>query len=141
MIVKIQSFTDVITNSSSSVFVMRESDIDYYKDSVPEDCLSINLITPEWIKRCPEEADMVCELINVDLSEISTYKKSDLFEGYGWWETPDQEAWDSFVELHKDKIEKAFKDLYWIDIEDHFVDAYDIISEAYKDAVWSENRH
>ena len=41
MIVKIQSYTDVITNSSSTVFVMNESDANYYLDLATDNSVSI----------------------------------------------------------------------------------------------------
>ena len=37
MIVAIQSFTDVITNSSSTVFIMHQADAKYYKKEHPSD--------------------------------------------------------------------------------------------------------
>ena len=50
-ITKIQSFTDVITNSSSSVFIMREDDALRY-DNLENtyDCISIVPIDFNWVK-------------------------------------------------------------------------------------------
>ena len=55
-------------------------------------------------------------------------------------EAPDQEAWDAFVELHKEHLCETFRGLYFVEIEDHFEDAWDVIQEASSDALWSENR-
>lgn len=137
MITKIQSFTDVITNSSSTVFVMSEFNAEYYNNLENTDgCISITPITIEWLRENPEEVDMVCHFLNINPSEVTTKDKK-----WGIWNTPDKEFWDSFLELHKDQIEKVFKDLYWVDIEDHFENAWDITEEASHDAEWSDYRH
>lgn len=141
MITKIQSFTDVITNSSSSVFVMQEYNAEYYNDlGNTGDCISIERITMDWLRSNPDEVEMVCAMLKIEPSEVTTYTKSS-WGGYGWWETPDTSAWELFLELHKDEIEKTFKDLYWVDIEDHFEDAWEVTEDARDDALWYESRH
>lgn len=141
MITKIQSFTDVITNSSSSVFVMHEFDANYYENlENTEDCVSVTPITFDWLTHYPEEVEMVCDMLEISPTEVTIYTKAS-WGNYGWWETPDKEAWIAFLELHKDKIEEVFKDLYWVDIEDHFENAWDVTQEAHGDALWSESRH
>lgn len=141
MITKIQSFTDVITNSSSSVFVMKEYDAEYYRDlENTGGCISIERITMDWLMSNPEEVEMVCAMLKVEPSEVTIYTKSS-WGDYGWWETPDKDVWETFLELHKDEIEKTFEDLYWVDIEDDFEDAWTVTENAYDDALWSESRH
>lgn len=139
MITKIQSFTDVITNSSSTVFVMHESNAKYYDNLEDTDgCISIERITMDWLRSNAYEAEMVCDLLNKDISEITDWHDS---KYSGWWNTPDQETWEAFLELHKEEIETVFKNLYWVDIEDHFADAYEITEQARDDAEWSDYRH
>ena len=140
MITKIQSFTDVITNSSSTVFVMHESDAKYY-DRLENTygCIHIQPITMEWLQNNADEFEMVLDLLNIPYSEITTYHKHNDY--YGWWKQPDQTTWESFLESHKERIEEVFKDLYWVDIEDHFEDAYEVTEEARSDAEWYESRH
>ena len=137
MITKIQSFTDVITNSSSTVFVMREYHAFYYDNLENTDsCVDIQHINMEWLRLHSYEVEMVCHFLDIDPSEITV---SD--EDYGGWEIPDQEAWEAFLEHHKEKIEKVFSDLYWVDIEDHFEGAWDVTEEASSDAEWVDYRH
>lgn len=139
MITKIQSFTDVITNSSSTVFVMHESKAEYYNQLEDTNgCISIEPITFNWLLDNVYEAEMVCDMLNVDISEITDWHDS---KYGGWWNTPDQETWKLFLELHKEEIETVFEDLYWVDIEDHFTDAYEITEQACDDAEWSDYRH
>lgn len=141
MITKIQSFTDVITNSSSTVFVMTEPNANYY-DTLEEagECISIEPITFGWLLNNADEAEMICDLLNKDISEIAEWHESKYSHG-GWWGIPNQETWESFLECNREEIEKVFEDLYWVDIEDHFEDACNVTKEACNDAKWFEYRH
>lgn len=139
MIVKIQSYTDVITNSSSTVFVMNESDANYYLDLETYDSVSIQYISYDWILgEGRYEAEMICDLLNEDISNISTCVDH---KWYSYWETPDEDVWKAFCESHEEQIKEVFKDLYWVDIEDHFEDAGTVIESAMDDSLWYENRH
>lgn len=137
MITKIQSFSDVITNSSSSVFVMNETDANYYGDLAhTEGCIDIERITMDWLSDHRYEFEMVCDMLKVDPGTI-TYKHPK----YKCWEEPDPEAWETFLELHKEQIKEEFRDLYWVEIEDCFEGAYEVTENAYDDAIWSDSRH
>lgn len=137
MITKIQSFSDVITNSSSSVFVMNETDANYYGDLAhTEGCIDVERITMDWLSDHRYEFEMVCDMLKVDPGTI-TYKHPK----YKYWEEPDPEAWDTFLESHKEQIKEVFRDLYWVEIEDCFEGAYEVTENAYDDAIWSDGRH
>lgn len=141
MITKIQSFTDVITNSSSTVFVMHEDDARYYeKLEGTEGCIYVSPITMDWLMHNSDEFEMVLDLLNIPCSEITTYHKFNAYYG-GYWKTPDDSVWEAFLESHKEQIKEVFKDLYWVDIEDHFEDAYEVTEEAMSGAKWYESRH
>lgn len=139
MFVKIQSYTDVITNSSSTVFVMTESDANHYLNLETQDGVCIQYISYDWIlKEGINEAEMVCDLLNEDISKISTCIDS---SWYSYWETPDKNTWETFCESHKEQIKETFKDLYWVDIEDYFEGAWEVTESAISDSLWHENRH
>ena len=137
MITKIQSFSDVITNSSSSVFVMNETDANYYGDLAhTEGCIDVERITMDWLSDHRYEFEMVCDMLKIDPGTI-TYKHPK----YKCWEEHDPVAWDTFLESHKEQIKEMFRDLYWVEIEDHFEGAYEVTEEASDDAIWSDYRH
>jgi len=137
MITKIQSFSDVITNSSSSVFVMNETDANYYGDlSHTEGCVDVEPITMDWLRDHSYEFEMVCDMLKVDPGTITTEDPK-----YHCWDDPDPEPWDAFLELHKEQIKEVFRDLYWVEIEDCFEGAYEVTENAYDDAIWSDGRH
>ena len=139
MITKIQSFTDVITNSSSTVFVMNKIDAKYY-DNLPNTngCIDVFPITKEWLYRNPDEIEMVCNILDIDITTITTQECT---SWWNWWKPLEQSDWENFLDSHEDLIKEKFSDLYWVDIEDHFVDASDVTESAYDDALWYESRH
>ena len=83
MIVKIQSYTDVITNSSSTVFVMHEIDANYYLGLETHGSVSIQYISYDWIlDEGRYNAEMICNLLNEDISTISTFVDH---KWYSYW--------------------------------------------------------
>lgn len=137
MITKIQSFSDVITNSSSSVFVMSEFNANYYGD-LPntEGCIDVEPITMDWLHDHSYEFKMICDMLKVDPETITSKHPK-----YHYWEDPNLETWDAFLELHKEQIKEIFRDLYWVEIEDHFEGAFEVTEDAYDDAIWTDYRH
>lgn len=129
----IQSISDVITNSSSEVFLMRKSDAEYYEGlENTEGCVNIQEITWDWIINDGLwEWEMICEYLDIDKSIISRYYKPD----------PSKEDWLTFIDIYKDKIEKELIGLYFVDIEDHFEDAYTVTDNARSDSLWCDYRH
>lgn len=152
MITKILSISDVITNSSSEVFVMSESNAAYYDNLENTDgCIYIEAIDWNWIVNGYEH-ELVIDLCNLDKSEVYTFVENQTSEHdwwdkeyngkYGYWKEPDQVDWKVFCELHKDAImDLVNKNLYFVSIEDHFEDAYDVTEDARDDALWTDYRH
>lgn len=142
IITKIQSVSDLITNSSSEVFVMYKQDAEYYEDlEGTEGCVYTTPITMDWLHSWEgrNEWEMVCSICNLDRIEVQgEYHKG---EYWSYYDDPDEETWNAFLERHKDVIEERIKDLYWVDIEDHFPDACDVNDSARSDALWTDYRH
>lgn len=137
MITKIQSFSDVITNSSSSVFVMNATDANYYGDLAhTEGSIDVEPITMDWLREHSYEFEMVCDMLRVNPGTITTEDPK-----YHCWDDPDPATWDAFLESHKEQIKEVFRNLYWVEIEDHFEGAYEVTEDAYDDAIWSDGRH
>lgn len=140
LITTIQSFTDVITNSSSSVFIMHEDDAHYYNclDNT-NGCITINPLNLEWIKQSwLEEWELIFDYFNLDKNIISKQIINDYFS---YWETPSKDTWETWVENNKDLLESELSDKYLVEIEDHFENAYEVTEQAYGDAIFSESRH
>lgn len=137
MITKIQSFSDVITNSSSSVFVMNETDANYYGNLAhTEGCIDVERITMDWLRDRSYEFEMVCDMLKVNPETITTKDPK-----YHCWDDPDPKTWNAFLESYEEQIKEVFRDLYWVEIEDHFEGAYEVTEDAYDDAIWSDGRH
>ena len=139
-ITKIQSFTDVITNSSSSVFIMREDDALRYDNlENTSDCISIVPIDFTWVKEWGRgEVEAVMAILEMSPEVVTTWVNG---KYCSYWEDPDPEAWNTFVDMHEDLIKEKFRDLYWVDIEDHFEDAWDVTQDAIDDSLWYDSRH
>lgn len=137
LITKIQSISDLITNSSSEVFLMHSEDADYYANLDTGGCVDIYKITWDWLEANTYEWEMVCSYLNIDYNLVSTFHDG----YYGYWETPTKEKWEEFLNMYKDLIDENLIGLYFVEIEDHFPDAYEITEEARGDCLWSESRH
>lgn len=141
---KIQSISDIVTNSSSEVFLMSEGDANYY-DSLENtgNCIHTEKIDWDWLEgRGLDEWEMICEFLDIDKGEISTYRESNnSWWFYGYWETPNKETWEAFLYSHKDEIEEKLIGLYLVEIEDHFKNVCDVLDSARSDSMWTESRH
>lgn len=149
---KIINWSDVITNSSSEVFVMTEYDAEYYNNlENTEGCVNVYLMDLDWILE-GWEPEAIINICNLDKSEVFTFVENptdknywweDIYKGKkGYWENPTPEDWKTFCELHKDAINDLInKRLYFVDIEDHFENAYSVIESARECALWRDNRH
>ena len=108
----IKNISDVITNSSSEVFVMKKEDASeialFDKDTETYDCISIHKMDENWVRTQGSlEAQMICDLL-----KIENPFNEDFY--------PDEDDWSEFVDEHLDEMkEKVFRK-YYIDIEDHF---------------------
>ena len=149
---KILSISDVITNSSSEVFVL--SDIESIKDYDDlegfDECVDIQKI--DWDFVLYYEYEMTVDICGLDKSEIFTFVENknkehnwwdDVYNGkFGHWEEPNNSDWKAFCEKHKDEIQKVIdQDLYFVSIEDHFEDCRSVIDTASDNSLWYESRH
>lgn len=125
--------SDVITNSSSEVFVMDKSDADYYESlsdsEYPgiEENIYIRPINWDFIKN-DFEWDLIMHLIG------KFQEESDSIEN--------DSDWDDFCVKYKEELDNLVdRDLYFVEIEDHFEDAFKILEDAHDDCICSDNRH
>ena len=111
----IKNISDVITNSSSEVFVMNKEDACevalFDKDNETYDCISIHKIDENWVRT------------------------------QGSWETPDEDDWSEFVDEHLDDMKENVFGKYYIDIEDHFAEAEEILEFSREHSEWKDYRH
>lgn len=132
----IKNITDVITNSSSEVFVMNENNALYYdrlEDTL--DCISIEEINWYWVENQGYyEQSMVIDMCIDKLTDEERLNQDE-------WGSFDRDYWKIFIENHKTEIEKNLIGKYWVDIEDHFEDAYEVTENARDDSEWNDYRH
>ena len=133
---KIKSISDVITNSSSEVFVMCKSDAEYYDNlENTNGCVDITEITwdslRDWYQGWSNELEMICDVCDIDKYDVINTATCDLTE----------EDWNAFLDLYHDVIQEKLIGMYWVDIEDHFEDAIEVSDEARGDSIWNDYRH
>lgn len=136
LINKIKSVSDVITNSSSEVFVMCKSDAEYYDDlESAMGNVSIQEITwdelKDWYNGWSDRLEMICDVCGLNIYDIINTATCDMTE----------DDWYAFLELYHDVIEEKLIGLYWVEIEDHFEDAIDVDNQARRDSIWTGDRH
>jgi hypothetical protein len=141
LITKLQSYTDVITNSSSTVFLMHKEDAEFYEKDTPDDCCSIEEINYQWLLNNRWEWELVFDFLDIDKSIISTKVKGDGFWSYSYWNDPDEDMWKLWIDNNLSLLQKKLFGLYYVSIEDHFEDAYNYIESAGDNALHTEWRH
>lgn len=129
----IKNISDVITNSSSEVFVMKKEDAGevalFDKDNETSDCISIHKMDEDWVRTQGSwEAQMICDLLKID-----NPFNEDFY--------PDEDDWSKFVDEHLDEMKEKVFGKYYIDIEDHFAEAEEILEFSRKHSEWKDYRH
>ena len=141
LITKLQSYTDVITNSSSTVFLMHKEDAEFYENDTPNNCCSIEKIDHQWLLDNRWEWELVFDFLNIDKNTISTKTQSDGFWPCSYWDDPDEMVWRLWIDDNLSLLQEKLFGLYHVSIEDHFKDALNYIESAGDDALHTEWRH
>lgn len=148
---KIQSISDVVTNSSSELFIMQQNDAKYIDNLVSENGGYTDTFCPVDMEYIIEHAleddlwEMVCDLIGKDYTEAGAVRQETTIGNWhwDWWETPDKECWEVFLEMNKEAIQKEIiaKNYWAIEFEDHFEDAWEVNEEARDMCVIERSHH
>lgn len=130
----IKNISDVITNSSSEVFVMERPDAAevalYAKENNIYGCISIKKIDEEWLQtEGGMEFQAICDCLGVEN------------EWGDSWYCPTKEEWDGFYEEHKNEIKQKLIGKYFIEIEDHFQNPEEILEFSREHSEWKDYRH
>lgn len=124
---KIQSISDIITNSSSETFLMHEKDALYYEGLENTDnCIYIEKVTKEWLLNNYWNCDMICDYLDIEDRPDSWCSRED---------------WEVFIEFYIEPLMDKLKDIYFVNIEDHFPDCCEVLDSARSDALSWESRH
>lgn len=135
---KIGSISDVITNSSSEVFVMNRTDADSY-NRLPQTFGNIEVTEIGWsfLNELNYEWQMVCTVCDIDDTIIRGHPIKTLYgERYA---SPALEDWQAFLELYHDIIQEKLIGKYYVRICNHFDSAMDVIESAYKVSIFHES--
>lgn len=139
-IVKIQSITDIITNSSSEVFIMEHSLARSLEHDYNTDCISVDDITYEKML----EDNWNYEIYSEFLNRLGIINACDCNYDSDWHAyAENRKKFQEVLKTNEEKIRKALTDnqYAWVDIEDHFTDWEDASDDAHDYCITSESRH
>ena len=139
-IVKIQSISDIITNSSSEVFIMESSLARSLENDYDTWCISVEGITYETLLQNTHNYEIYTELL-VKLGIVSW---DECNYGCNWQTyTEDKDKFHNIVVSHEEEIRKALteNEYAFVDIEDHFTDWEDASDDAHSYCITYESRH
>ena len=140
-IVKIQSISDIITNSSSEVFIMEMSLARGIENDYNTECIRVDEITYEKLL----EDNWNYEIYSAFLDRIGIIKISECNYDDSDWRAykENRKIFQEVVKANEEKIRKALTEnqYAWIDIEDHFTDWEYASDEAHDYCIASESRH
>lgn len=165
--IEFQSFSDVITNSSSTVFLVDKNTAEELYKMVPEDYIYSDELT--WDELCPEmfnivnmstlttdqvakinsilynisnNVNMVLECLSNDTDEL-VIKDQEWFDStntYGLV-TQDVKKYYDFCHDNKELIEDKLIGKVYVDIEDHFEDTEEVYDYARCNSIWWGSQH
>lgn len=118
LITRVQSISDVITNSSSELFinpaeVLKEFSIEGYKSG----CISVRSLDWEFIHECQEDGYLwtfMCKLMNWDPNEFGFLSTRD------GWILKNEAKWYDHIDENFDEVCSAISGYVIIFIEDHY---------------------
>lgn len=135
----IKSITNVITNSSSEVFLMDCDLANEIANDYVTDFIKIEEITEEYLEHEGRyESDAIFEVCEMD--KHFTDEDRELIENSGKCFIT-QDDWVTIYHKYKDIIDGKMIGMAFIDIEDHFTNCDDAYDDARNHAIWSDYRH
>jgi hypothetical protein len=139
-IVKIQSISDIITNSSSEVFIMEHSLARSLENDYNTDCISVDDITYEKMLEDNWNYEIYTEmLVKLGIVTWAECNYNSSSRAY----TENRKIFQDVLKANEEKIRKALTDneYAWVDIEDHFTEWENASDDAHSCCITYESRH
>ena len=139
-IVKIQSISDIITNSSSEVFIMEHSLARSLENDYNTECITVNEISYDELLQNSWNYEIYTELL-VKLG-IVTWAECNYNSSWRAY-TENREKFINIVTAHEAEISKALTENQYafVVIEDHFTQWEDASDDAHSFCIAYESRH
>ncbi|WQJ53661.1 MAG: hypothetical protein [Wendovervirus sonii] len=131
---KIQSVSDIITNSSSEVFIMPTTDAIDIDKKYNTYCIDYTIINKDFLTSNFWMIPDICEVLKYDIKQhfgkdlyyLNDTDRNNLIKAV----TP------LFLEFFGAEGEYSY-----VDIEDHFIECDDAYEDAHSVCIWSDYRH
>ena len=146
---KIKSKIDVITNSSSEVFIIKKDDIPFWSKESEGSIRESDFSYPS--RRFNEEKESVCAIMGWNIEDTGGKKTGEYGLYYDWdgyydknLDTRVEPDWENWIATHEEEIKEKFKEeCSFVEIDDHYnYEAWgaDTRLATYK-CVYKESRH
>lgn len=136
----IKSISNVITNSSSEVFLIDSGIARDIANTYQTEFIKITEVTEEYLENDGRfDTDAIFEVC--ELEKHLTDEELQIVHTAGGFYYISQENWSKIYHNHKDLIDEKMIGMAFIDIEDHFENHRDAEEDARCCAVWSEYLH
>jgi hypothetical protein len=139
-IVKIQSISDIITNSSSEVFIMEHSLARSLENDYNTDCISVDDITYEKMLEDNWNYEIYTEmLVKLGIVTWAECNYNSSSRAY----TENRKIFQDVLKANEEKIRKTLTDneYAWVDIEDHFTEWENASDDAHSCCITYKSRH
>ncbi len=140
LITKFQSFSDIVTNSSSEVFVVKADIVkELSKIGLESGYITIQSIDYEWIDNYyMSEWECICAAADIDRNLFGERNQD-----WWYWELTKVEEWDKYVKEHLFDIADKLQGYVFLEIEDHYdTDDWEDDRDIARDnAIYYESRH
>lgn len=128
LLVKLQSYSDIITNSSSEMFIVRKGD---------EEEGSIQYLNKEWLDHYWYIYwEIVCKVAKIPTDNFGYEDPK-----YGVWTLYDRDYWESYIKEHKKEILNELSKYVLVEVSDHDYswDIFEALCDDYEDiAIYHE---
>lgn len=147
LITKIQSISDLITNSSSEVFINKQDIVKQFSNAGLNDgMIELRTIDLEWLKNCRDTGyrwEFICNHMGWNKEDFGHFVSKGRYEFLNYWDQTKKELekWGNYLDNNFNKVLESLKGYVEIEISDH----YDLWEEdtkiANKDSIYYESCH
>lgn len=137
----VKNISDVITNSSSEVFVMKPMDAEYYRNIEGNTNTHIwtTKITEDWLLNdarieCPE---LVYSILGIDEADVLNAFQDEYYYTPKENDIPSEKLWLCFLDSYRKEISEKLLGNYIVEIDDNFDGFLNLYKQAAKDSIYT----
>lgn len=137
----VKNISDVITNSSSKVFVMKPMDAEYYRSiggntnaHIWTTKITEDLLLNDARIECPE---LVYSILGIDEADVLKAFQDEYYYTPKENDIPSEKLWLCFLDSYKKEISEKLLGNYIVEIDDNFDGFLNLYKQATKDSIYT----